>query len=155
MSKSMLVAAVVVMGTLGVSPARRRGIQSRCSVALRRARQHRRGSRRGPLFVVEHVELHADPARDRLLDGGYAPGTVVVKTAERRLYLVLGDGKALRYGIGVGRPGFAWGGQHTVTRKAEWPGGPRLRKRAAVSRICRPTWRAVRRTRSALAPHFY
>ena len=55
-------------------------------------------------------------------DGKYAKGTVVVNTAERRLYLVLGDGKALRYGVGVGRPGFAWRGEHSVTRKAEWPG---------------------------------
>jgi lipoprotein-anchoring transpeptidase ErfK/SrfK len=65
-------------------------------------------------------------------DGNYAKGTVVVKTAERRLYLVLGDGKALKYGIGVGRPGFAWAGAHTVTRKAEWPGWtppPEMRRR--------------------------
>ena len=63
---------------------------------------------------------------------GYGAGTIVVKTAERRLYLVLGDGKALRYGIGVGRPGFAWAGAHSVTRKAEWPGWtppPEMRRR--------------------------
>jgi lipoprotein-anchoring transpeptidase ErfK/SrfK len=65
-------------------------------------------------------------------DGRYSAGTIVVKTAERRLYLVLGDGKALKYGIGVGRPGFAWGGEHSVTRKAEWPGWtppPEMRRR--------------------------
>jgi len=50
------------------------------------------------------------------------PGTVVVETGERRLYLVLEDGKALKYGVGVGRDGFTWSGQHKVTRKAEWPG---------------------------------
>jgi lipoprotein-anchoring transpeptidase ErfK/SrfK len=49
------------------------------------------------------------------------PGTVVVNTPERRLYLVLGDGKALRYGIGVGRDGFRWAGVHTVSGKREWP----------------------------------
>jgi lipoprotein-anchoring transpeptidase ErfK/SrfK len=49
------------------------------------------------------------------------PGTIVVNTAERRLYLVLGDGKALRYGVGVGRPGFAWSGEHKVSMKREWP----------------------------------
>jgi lipoprotein-anchoring transpeptidase ErfK/SrfK len=48
-------------------------------------------------------------------------GTIVVETSERRLYLVLPDGEALRYGIGVGRDGFTWAGQHRVTRKAEWP----------------------------------
>src|SRR5258708_2246227 len=42
--------------------------------------------------------------------GGYAPGTIVINTGERRLYLVLGNGQALRYGIGVGRDGFPWGG---------------------------------------------
>ena len=51
----------------------------------------------------------------------YAPGTIVVNTAERRLYLVLGNGQALRYGIGVGRDGFRWGGVHKITAKKEWP----------------------------------
>ncbi|MGY2050764.1 L,D-transpeptidase [Methylobacterium sp. JK268] len=54
-------------------------------------------------------------------DGPYGPGTIVVSTAERRLYYVLGGGQALRYGIGVGRPGFAWGGVQTITMKREWP----------------------------------
>jgi lipoprotein-anchoring transpeptidase ErfK/SrfK len=51
----------------------------------------------------------------------YAPGTVIVSTGERRLYLVLGNGQALRYGIGVGRDGFRWSGVHRVTAKREWP----------------------------------
>ncbi len=51
-----------------------------------------------------------------------APGTIVIETDERRLYLVLEDGKALKYGIGVGRDGFTWSGTHRITRKAEWPG---------------------------------
>jgi lipoprotein-anchoring transpeptidase ErfK/SrfK len=54
-------------------------------------------------------------------DTNYAPGTIVVNTAERRLYLVLGNGEALRYGIGVGRDGFRWGGVHRITAKKEWP----------------------------------
>ncbi|NEU11790.1 L,D-transpeptidase [Methylobacterium sp. BTF04] len=53
--------------------------------------------------------------------GAYAAGTIVVSTNERRLYYVLGDGKALRYGVGVGRPGFTWGGVQTITMKREWP----------------------------------
>jgi lipoprotein-anchoring transpeptidase ErfK/SrfK len=52
----------------------------------------------------------------------YKPGTIVVETGERRLYLVLEDGMALRYGIGVGRDGFTWSGKHRITRVAEWPG---------------------------------
>ena len=51
----------------------------------------------------------------------YAPGTIVVNTAERRLYLVLPNGQALKYGIGVGRDGFRWGGVHRITAKKEWP----------------------------------
>lgn len=54
--------------------------------------------------------------------GRHAPGTIVVSTSERRLYLVQRGGTAIRYGVGVGRPGFTWGGSMSVTRKAEWPG---------------------------------
>src|SRR6188768_2264251 len=50
-----------------------------------------------------------------------APGTIIVQTAERHLYLVQGNGRALRYGIGVGREGFTWQGLVNITRKAEWP----------------------------------
>ncbi len=45
----------------------------------------------------------------------------MVVSAERRLYLVLEGGKAMRYGVGVGRPGFGWTGTHTITMKQEWP----------------------------------
>jgi lipoprotein-anchoring transpeptidase ErfK/SrfK len=51
----------------------------------------------------------------------FAAGTVVVDTAKTYLYYVLGGGKAIRYGIGVGRAGFTWSGAQAVTRKAEWP----------------------------------
>ncbi|MBH5401782.1 L,D-transpeptidase [Bradyrhizobium sp. CNPSo 4010] len=61
------------------------------------------------------------PRTTVMYNGSYAPGTVVVNTAERRLYLVLGNGQALRYGIGVGRDGFRWGGVHKITAKKEWP----------------------------------
>jgi len=49
------------------------------------------------------------------------PGTVVIDTPNRFLYYVEGDGKAIRYGIGVGRPGFEWAGVKTVSQKKEWP----------------------------------
>ena len=51
----------------------------------------------------------------------YAPGSIVIKTSERRLYLVQDEGTALRYGIGVGRDGFRWSGVHKVSGKREWP----------------------------------
>src|SRR3954463_11327712 len=50
-----------------------------------------------------------------------AAGTIIIDTAQTFLYYVLGDGTAIRYGIGVGRDGFAWAGSEVVTRKAEWP----------------------------------
>jgi lipoprotein-anchoring transpeptidase ErfK/SrfK len=49
------------------------------------------------------------------------PGTIVIDTDNRFLYLVMDGGKARRYGVGVGKPGFEWAGAHTVTRKQEWP----------------------------------
>lgn len=49
------------------------------------------------------------------------PGTIIIETAERALYFVQNDGKAIAYGIGVGRSGFQWSGTATIGRKAEWP----------------------------------
>jgi lipoprotein-anchoring transpeptidase ErfK/SrfK len=51
----------------------------------------------------------------------FAPGTVVIDTANTYLYLTLGSGKAMRYGIGVGREGFTWSGVETISRMAPWP----------------------------------
>jgi len=48
-------------------------------------------------------------------------GTIIIDTAQTYLYFVLGNGKAIRYGIGVGRDGFTWSGPQMVTRMAEWP----------------------------------
>ena len=50
-----------------------------------------------------------------------APGTIVIDTGNTALYYVLGQGRAVRYGVGVGREGFTWSGVQTITRKAEWP----------------------------------
>jgi lipoprotein-anchoring transpeptidase ErfK/SrfK len=50
-----------------------------------------------------------------------APGTVIIDTPNTYLYLVLGHGQAVRYGIGVGRDGFTWSGVQSITRKSEWP----------------------------------
>jgi lipoprotein-anchoring transpeptidase ErfK/SrfK len=70
----------------------------------------------------EDVQL---PARLRKQIVSYqtteAPGTVIVDTPNTYLYYVLGGGKAIRYGIGVGREGFTWAGVRNVVRKAEWP----------------------------------
>ena len=65
-------------------------------------------------------------------DGPYKPNTIVIDTEERRLYYVMDDGKAIKYGVGVGREGFQWAGKNRISRKAEWPGWtppPAMRKR--------------------------
>jgi lipoprotein-anchoring transpeptidase ErfK/SrfK len=84
--------------------------------------------------VVKSRNLRGSPVKREVVayQGKYKPGTVIVETAERRLYFVLGDGKAVKYGVGVGRDGFRWSGQHRISRKAEWPGWtppPQMRKR--------------------------
>jgi lipoprotein-anchoring transpeptidase ErfK/SrfK len=54
-------------------------------------------------------------------DGNESTGTIVIDTPNKFLYLVQGNGKALRYGIGVGRPGFTWSGVKQISAKREWP----------------------------------
>jgi len=80
----------------------------------------------GPVIDVADDAVPAELAailRRQLVDypANVAPGTVIIDTARTYLYFVLGDGKAIRYGIGVGRDGFTWSGVEQVTRKAEWP----------------------------------
>jgi lipoprotein-anchoring transpeptidase ErfK/SrfK len=84
--------------------------------------------------VKQRPSRRGSPIRKEIVSytSKYKPGSIVIETGERRLYLVLEEGKALRYGIGVGRDGFTWSGQHRITRKAEWPGWtppPQMRKR--------------------------
>jgi lipoprotein-anchoring transpeptidase ErfK/SrfK len=81
--------------------------------------------------VDEQPGVVPDP-RDEQLSGNYQrqlvfyrssepPGTIIVDTADRYLYLVQGNNRAIRYGIGVGREGFQWQGLLQIARKAEWP----------------------------------
>ena len=55
------------------------------------------------------------------LDTREAPGTIIIDTGNTVLYYVLGQGRAIRYGVGVGREGFTWSGVQTISNKAEWP----------------------------------
>jgi len=74
------------------------------------------------LIADEAVELDPQFRKTTVLyRTNEAPGTIIVVTAERHLYLVQGNGRAARYGIGVGREGFQWQGLVNITRKAEWP----------------------------------
>ncbi|MCA1456266.1 L,D-transpeptidase [Bradyrhizobium sp. BRP22] len=84
-----------------------------------------------PQQPMMRQEQAADPAQrpfdpkyeKQLVDytGKESPGTIVVDTPNKFLYLVQADGRALRYGIGVGRPGFTWSGVKTISAKREWP----------------------------------
>lgn len=76
-------------------------------------------------FAVPPTDINAIPIPYRRqlarAPAGYEPGTVVVDTTNRFLYLIGDDGTAIRYGIGVGREGMAWSGTATIKRKAKWP----------------------------------
>jgi lipoprotein-anchoring transpeptidase ErfK/SrfK len=77
-----------------------------------------RRDRSGLDLQIDRQEHTATIVRDPT---GERPGTIVVDTAARKLYLVHPNGEAIQYGIGVGRLGFAWKGSATIGRKAEWP----------------------------------
>ncbi len=79
-------------------------------VAMTRAQQPSQ-SRFDPQFLPQEVDYQTMQK----------PGTIVIDTNQRFLYLVQGNGRAMRYGVGVGKPGFEWAGSHRITRKAEWP----------------------------------
>lgn len=72
---------------------------------------------------TEEVVIEDGPFRRQMVffRTSEAPGTLVIQTSERFLYLVLGNNRALRYGIGVGREGFQWSGLVKIARKTEWP----------------------------------
>jgi lipoprotein-anchoring transpeptidase ErfK/SrfK len=76
------------------------------------ALQHNRKARLDRKYMRQVVDINS----------GEPAGTIIVMTHKKFLYLVLGDGKAIRYGIGTARDGFEWSGTHRVTAKREWPG---------------------------------
>ncbi len=66
---------------------------------------------------------NASPIKRKMINFTEAPvGSIVIDTSDRRLYHVVKPGKAMVYGVGVGREGFTWTGTNSITRKAEWPG---------------------------------
>jgi lipoprotein-anchoring transpeptidase ErfK/SrfK len=87
-------------------------------------RYHGQMARGEPPEWAEARRTEADPRYQRQLvdyDGTEKPGTVIIDTPRRFLFLVQDGGHALRYGIGVGRPGFTWAGVKEVSAKREWP----------------------------------
>jgi len=80
--------------------------------------------REQPGMIPDPSDEQLDPVLQRqvvFFRSSEAPGTIIVHTAERFLYVVQSGGRALRYGVGVGRAGFQWQGLLKVTRKEEWP----------------------------------
>ncbi|MCJ2039822.1 L,D-transpeptidase [Methylobacterium sp. J-059] len=76
----------------------------------------------GPIADFMNIfRTQAIPRETIAWKGKEKPGTIVVSTSQRRLFYVLGGGEAVRYGVGVGREGFSWSGEKSVTMKKEWP----------------------------------
>lgn len=89
--------------------------ESQPQMVMRQPQQQDMGDPARPAF---------DPKFEKQMveyQGNEAPGTIIVDTPNKFLFLVQGNGRALRYGIGVGRPGFTWRGVKAVTAKKEWP----------------------------------
>jgi lipoprotein-anchoring transpeptidase ErfK/SrfK len=78
-----------------------------------------------PMYTKKEVERRLDPKflpQQVAYDGPGKPGDIVIDSASKFLFLVQANGKARRYGVGVGKEGFGWAGTNPITRKAEWPG---------------------------------
>jgi lipoprotein-anchoring transpeptidase ErfK/SrfK len=77
-----------------------------------------------PIQTEDPAAYEMDPRYEKQIvayGGDEKPGTIIIDTRERFLYLVEAGGRALRYGVGVGRPGFAWAGVKEISMKREWP----------------------------------
>ena len=108
-----LIAAATLLGSIGLAHAQ---------FDDERLQMLRAGAPKNRNFNFFGFDGNGDVTRTTVsYSGQYAPGTIIVNTAERRLYLVQSGGTALRYGIGVGRVGFTWKGVRKVTDKKEWP----------------------------------
>lgn len=92
----------------------RRSLQQAQPVAFAPARNPARAAQHRPIDPMYLPQTVAYETKEK-------PGTIVIDTTNRFLYLVTGNGEARRYGVGVGKPGFEWKGAHKITRKQEWP----------------------------------
>ncbi|MFG1359054.1 L,D-transpeptidase [Xanthobacter pseudotagetidis] len=116
--KSCILAVLLQAGVLAFSPAAFAQAPGRGAGAVMDI-----GDQPG-MIATEDDEAQLEPAFRRqpvYFRTTEKPGTIVIHTNERFLYLVQGDNRAMRYGIGVGRDGFQWSGLKEIVRKAEWP----------------------------------
>jgi lipoprotein-anchoring transpeptidase ErfK/SrfK len=105
-------------------PPRSVGHESRSTAGLSPVAVRQANAASGFFSWFDDLAIRANGASTRHLVSdptGERPGTVVIDTPSRKLYLVVGEGRAFEYGVGVGREGFAWKGVARVGRKAEWP----------------------------------
>lgn len=113
-------AALAVMGLASLASTNAAQAQAASPAAMRETMAV--GDEPGRVSTEEVIIREGAFARQLVYFRSTEPvGTLVIHTSERFLYLVLGNNRALRYGIGVGREGFTWSGLVRVSRKAEWP----------------------------------
>ncbi len=93
------------------SKARWGGSRANTRVASVNRSNKARTAKMNPIYLPQTVAYQSH----------HKPGTIVIDTPSRFLYLVLGNGQARRYGVGVGKPGFEWAGTHRITQKRHWP----------------------------------
>jgi lipoprotein-anchoring transpeptidase ErfK/SrfK len=125
MTRILASLAVALMVLAGISPARATSDEDFFNFSGRGRQQAPTMQRGVPYYGAgsDYFGGGSGPIpRERVsAPAAMAPGTIYISTSERRLYLMLGNGEALRYGIGVGRDGFRWSGTHRITAKKEWP----------------------------------
>ena len=113
--KSRIVAEIMLSATLGCC------LVTACCAAAEA--QYYRDPGGGGYPFGRMFGIQSSPIARTLVNysGQYRPGTIVINTSERRLYLVTAPGQAVSYGIGVGRIGFTWAGTTAISMKKEWP----------------------------------
>ena len=109
-SSLLLAASLLLPASLTASPASAESALARFFLAG----QPREG---GNKYRSDH-----SPIPRKTVDSKVPACTIIIETGERRLYYTLGNGKAVKFAVGVGREGFGWSGTNRVSRKAEWPG---------------------------------
>ena len=117
---ALTVAAVALAGvtTSGMSARAEMQLHELLFKSKKERQQYRQENRKQSYRMSDKSPIR----RREVRFDGYSVGTIVIDTSDRRLYHVTKPGRALAYGIGVGRQGFTWTGTNRISRKAEWPG---------------------------------
>ncbi len=113
----------LTLGLLSLAPAAQAQPDDPLSGLTRLIQQFGSDLQKGVRELGGDVDQIVTGSTHRIVDvpGDYTPGSIIIRTSERKLYYVQSQGRAVRYGVGVGRDGFQWGGVSYVSRKKEWP----------------------------------